>query len=378
MILILFLTGCSTAPSVGAHRSTASAIDVVTSRNFPSVFQAWRPIVQPAGGDPTVAMARHDLVWQSWSAWGLKCSVSSPAGACNTFSSQSVNDTLKTTARLKQLNPNIILFAEIRYHDAVSTYLPDDSPWWKRDAQGNRISKTQGTSTDNYFLLDFANPDLQDKVASLCKEVVATGAVDGCMFDWWNTETPAHIELIKKVRAVTGDSVLLIANVNGSIPIQTAPYLNGIYMEGFGASFFKDWRTAKSNLLWAERNLQAPVITAFDAWGDINSNDSAMRFPLALSLIFSDGYFLYGDKLHQHIWHSIWEKNLGKSLGPVTMQASDDGTYRREFENGTVVLNPPGNHNVNIKFTETRTRASDGAKNSQHLLQAGDGDFFLR
>ena len=35
------------------------------------------------------------------------------------------------------------------------------------------------------------------------------------------------------------------------------------------------------------------------------------------------------------MWHSLWDKTLGQPLGDVTIAASLDGTYRREFENGS-------------------------------------------
>ena len=299
-------------------------------------------------------------------------------GLCSSFSNESITDALQARARLKQINKHIILLAEIRHHDAANGYLPDDSTWWLRDSNGNRIPKTSGTSTNNYFLLDITNPAFQSQIAKLCRTVIATGVVDGCMFDWWNKETPAHATLIENVRTAVGNTAILIANVNGSQPIKSAPYLNGMYMEGFGAPFFMNWETAKANLLWAQDNLRRPVITAFDAWRNINSDDKAMRFSLAISLIFSDGYFLWGDKLHAHAMHSLLKKTLGQLKDPVVAQASEDGSYKREYENGTAILNPPTNKALIISFTEPRTRASTGEINKQHSLSSGDGDLFLK
>lgn len=381
LIFTIFVSACATYFTPTKRIPSANLNDVQVKnldRSFPSIFQAWQPISFDGGSDPIVAMARHDLVWQSWNAWGIKCSDEASPGLCTTFSSQNLVHALQVRARLKQLNPKIIMLAEVRYHDAMSNFLPDSSPWWLRDSAGNKIPKKKGTSITDYFLLDFSNSEFQDRVAALCSQIVATGVVDGCMLDWWNNETPAHVALVRKIRAAIGDSAILIANVNGSLPMQSASFLNGIYMEGFGQAFFSSWQTAKSNLLWAKDHFHLPVITAFDAWGNIDADDKAMRFPLALSLIFSDGYFLFGDRLHQHVWHSIWIKNLGKPLGPSVALPEIDGTYRREFENGTVVLNPPSNPTVSLQFNEPRTRASSETKSSNQLLQAGDGDLFMR
>jgi len=378
----LVLSACST----GSIRSEPSrrpsqaifAANAVTGRSYPSTFQAWQPLTPVNSSDAAADLAKHDLIWQSWSAWGLKCANGAFQGLCTEFTPQSLATVLQLRKTLQSLNPHIIMLAEIRYHDAISTYLPEASPWWLRNASGNRVPKTTGTSTANYFMLDFSNVDFQNSVASLCQKVVATGAFDGCMFDWWNTETPAHLALIQRVRRSVGEDAILVANVNGSRPQLTAAYLNGIYMEGFGESFFPDWQNAQANLLWAQDHLHQPAFTALDAWGTIIANDNSLRFPLALSLVFSNGYFLFGDDLHNHVWHPMWSANLGKAVTAVSVAANANGTFSRDYENGTVILNPPQGSVVTLSFDSPRLRASTGETASQFVLQPNDGDFFLQ
>lgn len=384
LLVIIFpiFVACASTPSRIAKRIVASdessVAEAINSRSFPSIFQAWVPLTTAGAADPAISLAQHDLIWQGIGVWGLKCANATFMGLCISFSDQSVAAALRTRDQLKQINPHIVLLAEIRYHDASAGYLPADSPWWARDTNGNRIPKTHGSSTNNYFMLDFTNSDFQNRVADLCKSVILSGVVDGCMFDWWNNETPAHVTMIKKIRATAGDSAILIANVNGTLPKQSAPLLNGIFMEGFGAPFFSNWQTARSNLIWANSHFRAPVITALDGWGDISTDGKPMRFSLALSLVFSNGYFIWGNQLHSHIWHQLWNKELGRPLTVQTIDVSADGSYRREYENGIVVLNPPNNTDITLDFTEQRTRASTNAVGTQHILQSGDGDLFLK
>ncbi len=55
-------------------------------------------------------------------------------------------------------NPRLILLAEIRYRDAPKGFIPEDAPWWKRDADNKFVI---GWAEGGYRLLDMAQPDWQ-------------------------------------------------------------------------------------------------------------------------------------------------------------------------------------------------------------------------
>ena len=246
-------------------------------------------------------------------------------------------------------------------------------------------------------------PELQESVAAQCKAYVETGVFDGCMFDWWNSaysetrgaEGTSRLAMIQKVRAAVGDRALLMGNVNGSLPKMTARYLNGAYMEGFGAKGFSDWRKAVENLVWLEANLRPPAFTALEAWYDCGactdpgpaqargrSDLAGMRQVTTLSLTNSDGYVLFADPDalptpdHLHEWYPFWNKTLGRPAGPKHVR-SDDGAYRRAFDNGCAVFNPPDNGSLTADFRIPHRSQSSGIVAQSYTVGRGDGDIFL-
>ena len=335
------------------------------------------------------AMARHDLIFVATPELGLVWNNSTHEGLSTGFTPASVKKAQAFKAQLLALNPHAVLLTEIRYHDAKSGYFPDDSPWWKRDQAGQRIRKTQGTSLDGYYLIDLSQPGLQDQIATLCAAVVDTGAADGCMLDWWASDDADHVEIGRKIRKKIGDRGLLLVNVNGKIPVHSAEYINGMYMEGFGASFYADWKTAVKNLQWATTHLRPPAIAAFEMWYPVDTpaakasgpNDLAkMRFATTLSLCNSDGYLLYSAGFptpgHPHDWYPFWKQTLGAPNEPAGM-VGPDGVFSRSFQHGIAVFNPPGNREVSMVFKTPVTRQSTQEVGTQFTVPPNDGEIFI-
>jgi hypothetical protein len=389
---LVLLSACSSHDSAPCAGSTG---DRICHRTYPSIFEAWNPaqnLNTGPGGDVTplaesveATMARHDLIWKGVTAFGLAWDGPYP-GAATQFTDASIATAIALRQRLLALNPDLILLGEIRHHDAGTSYLPADSPWWQRDAAGTPVVYSQSTAGDGpHYYLDITRPDFQDQVAAQCRAVVQTHALDGCMLDWWSKETPELIAMIQKVRTAIGNDALLLVNVNGKRPLRSAPYINGMYMEGLDASFFPDWTVAAANIEWAEANLREPAFTALDVWAETSPgrNDyAAMRFATAIALIHGNGYALFADANslptpdHLHDWYPFWDRSLGR---PGGRGATDpDHTQRREYERGTVVLNPPGGASVTLRFDAARTRVSSGAVSDTHSLAAGDADLFLK
>jgi hypothetical protein len=386
-VSFILLAACS------SHQSAAGAR--IDQRTYPSIFQAWNPAqnlnagpigeVTPLDESAETTMARHDLIWKGVKAFGLMWD-GPYAGSATHFTDASVVQATELRQRLLALNPNLILLGEIRYHDAGASYLPADSPWWQRDAMGNPVVYSQSTAGDGqHYYLDFTREDFQDQVVAQCRAVAQTRVLDGCMLDWWSKETPERVAMIRKVRDAIGDDALLLVNVNGKRPVLSAPYVNGMYMEGLNASFFPDWTVAAANIEWAEGNLRAPAFTALDVWADTSAGRSdyaAMRFATAIALIHGNGYALFADANslptpdHLHDWYPFWGRSLGRPRGASTTEP--DSAQRREYDHGTVVLNPPAGGSVTLVFDAARTRASSGEVAATHSLAAGDADLFLK
>jgi len=107
--------------------------------------------------------------------------------------------------------------------------------------------------------------------------------------------------------------------------------------------------------------------------------------------VFSDGYVLFGDPDgypggdHNHdIYVPLWSDQqgrhpLGHPLGPpVALDAAlADGSFRREFTEGTVVLNPPGGSLVSVTFPSKRLSLGANTVGTTFSIQPADGDAFV-
>jgi hypothetical protein len=326
------------------------------------------------------------LYWGGWQQLGLRLADGQKYPLLSpVFTPESIQVALRNRATLLAANPNIVILSEVHYHAAQPSFLPPDSPFWVRDADfESKLGKIYGTR-----MLAMGNPEFQDKLGAFCAALVKSGVYDGCMLDGWHDDddTQARIGLIRKMRSAVGEKAILLGNVNDRLPTHTASYLNGMYMEGLYARFFPDWHLAAANLIWGERNLRKPAITALEGWsaGGLDQYP-LMRQVTTLSLVFSNGSVLFskpnspsreGD--HVHDWYPFWDKSLGRPTGPLaTLDRPDlSGAYTRKFDQGEVVFNPPSNHPVTVHFDQPHRSAATNAIGQSFTVASGDGDLFL-
>lgn len=349
----------------------------VEGREFPSVFQAWNPAQNVKDESPLHTIVRHDLLWHGPEFFGLRWN-RSPTGLADGFVPASITRAKSFRQKLLKLNPNLILIAEIRYRDAHKNYLPEGHKWWLRDKDGQIVL---GWDEGGFLCLDFHNPEFRCQVAKQAKAAVDSGAVDGVMLDWWSDDA-SRLALIKEVRKAIGNKALIIANANDRKTPETAPYINGYFMECYKSKTTADWHQIADTLAWAETNLREPRVNCLETWFHKSRDDlNLMRATTTLALTHSDGYCLFSDPNplptpdHLHNWYPFWNKSLGKPTAKG--KTASDGTVRREFEKGTVVYNPMGNEPVPVKFPEPRTSMATGKAAREHHLDNRDGDIYL-
>jgi len=374
-LILVLSAGVGRNAVAGKERSISERI---AGREFPSAFQAWGRADNLRGEDELVTAARHDLLWHGISWYGLVWD-KSPAGLGEAFRPESIEKGLRRRKELLELNPNIILIAEIRYRDASRRFLPADHKWWRRDNNGTLV---KGWSEGRFIQLDFDNPEYRAHVAQRAKAIVESGVVDGVLLDWCSDDD-SRLELVKMVRKAIGDKHLIITNPNDRTTPRTAPYINGYFMECYRSKTPKDWQRIAATLKWAEKNLRPPRVNCLETWFHNSREDlNLMRATTALSLTCSNGYCLFSDPNplptgdHRHNWYPFWDNNLGKPTAPGA--ASPDGTIRRKFANGIVVYNPMGNVAVTITFDETRTSAATAKTSKIHTLKSPDGGIYLK
>lgn len=350
----------------------------IAGRTFPSIFQAWSACDSLPDEPKNVTAARHDLIFHAPSFFGLQWN-KQPQGLADGFAPESIPKARAFRGTLLGLNPNLILIAEIRYRDAHRSFLPESHPWWLRDKAGKIVA---GWEEGGYWCMDFHNAEYRAHVARQCKAAVETGVVDGVMLDWWSDD-PSRLELVRAIREAIGPKALILVNANDRKTPQTAPYVNGFFMECYRSKTAKDWQRIAETLAWAEANLRAPRINCLETWYHQSRGDlPLMRATTALSLTLSNGYCLFSDPNdlptadHRHDWYPFWNKSLGKPVGMGAAQP--DGTIRREFDRGTVVYNPMGNKRASITFETDRKSVATGKTSRRHSLASPDGDLFLR
>ena len=368
LLLVAFLARAADAP----------VAERIVRRDFPSVFQAWNAATPLPKTDAVSMMARHDLVFIHPTMIGLR-SDAAFEGTAFTFTPVSLAAAKAQRATLLAKNPKLVLLAEVRYRDAPKGFIPEDSPWWKRDADGKFI---MGWAEGGYRLLDVAQPDWQTQVAHRAQAIMATGVFDGVMLDWWSDDEP-HQRLIHRIRDVIGQNALILVNANDRETPNTAPYVNGLFMECYRSATPEDWRRISETLRWAETHLRSPCINCVETWYHHSRRDlNLMRAVTTLALTQSDGYCLFSDPNelptpdHLHDWYGFWDKQLGSPKQPGFQRP--DGAWERAFTGGTAIYNPLGNSNVTVHFAEPHRSQATGRVNVEHTVSNNDGDIFLR
>ena len=370
----------------------------IAGRGFPSVFQAWNPIDMtnrfPLAtlDDRLKAAAKHDLIWEepvSQLGYGVQLVLGAvwdhPHGGLATdLTADSKRQAQANRNRMLALNPNMVFLLEVRWRDAPGSFLPEASPFWRRNVDGTRKMGWDG-GPEPYYLLDPDNPDFAANIARQCKIAIASGIYDGVMFDW-----DGYLPIVKKTRQALGNDALIVCNIHDRLDLgrKYQGLINGAFMEcnpkGQGQSHHPigSWESLRQALVFFEANFAVPQINCLEVWGD-RQDVRRMRAVTTLALTHSDGYVLYADPNplktpdHLHDWYPFWDAKLGQAAGKCTQR--DDGAYQREFAAGTVIYNPLDNARaVTVKFKMSRRRASDQTKGTEFTVENSDGDIFLK
>jgi hypothetical protein len=200
---------------------------------------------------------------------------------------------------------------------------------------------------------------------------------------YWNNHME---ELIDKTKEKLGDKKL-VASVNRAENFEEN--LNGVMYENFPAPWFGDnaWPMLIDQYVnkLSERHI-APQLSVINS-NTGNTGDSAsyqdMRFGLTSTLL-GDGYFCFdsGDQNHgQNWWYDEYDVNLGKSVSSAynLLEKNNDeikkGLWRRDFENGTVVVNSTNKTQVYI-FEKEQFEKIKGAQDS--VVNSGEKINWIR
>lgn len=391
----LFLALLAFAPAsavLGANVATRLA-----QRDFPSVFQAWNPLDMPAAWPLATnegrlrAAAKHDVVWEEpVSQLGFNTPLVLGAvwdhahgGLATRFTADSEKQALANrTAMLKQ-NPDMVFLLEVRWRDAPGSFLPENSPFWKRAADGTR-AKGWDNGPEPYYLLNPENAEFRANIARQCRAALASGIYDGVMLDW-----SGHLGVVQDTRAALGPDAIIIVNIHDKISDgeKYRDLINGSFMEcnpdGPGVptkSNGTTWDKLRAGYLFMENNLRTPRLNCLEVWGD-RADLRRIRAATTLTLTHGEGSVLFADPNplktpdHLHDWYPFWDVKLGRPLGARTDRP--DGASVREFSGGTVVYNHYRNATATVTFPTPRKRLSDNSVATTFTIPDADGDIFI-
>ena len=427
-----------------AHTSFAELTihEKIETRNFPSIFGAWGGILVNRPELTYAEMtAYHDLFWSP--SFGLRFEIiDGKVELLGDF-----QEAKRQWDELLEINPNMVFILQINIRGAspkswhLKGLYKDDFPWL-RSSDGSQVL---GSPPEEYIdiLIDFTHRKAQDVIVGQVVAVYESGLWDGIFFDFWNEkgivlggyrthaeERQARIEILKRIRAAVSDDFLIL--VNGSPTENTAPYINGIFMETFRANRnIKNYNhegleELGNKLLWAEESLREPRINCLEAEGigselpTSPNNLRDMRLLTTLSLTHSDGYEVYTmgvqwgeshphdstyldyqgaafhrnprywirhreqhDTLyhihqHEHYWNDFWSADLGHPVGEkAQLYEEREGLFIREFTNGWVVYNRSGKEQI-VKLPIKSSGVESGITAIEHTLPDLDGEIYLK
>lgn len=295
-------------------------------------------------------------------------------------------------AKLRQVNPNVLV---LPYVDVVEG--PDNpavpKPWWALK-QGERWSGWPGYFRINTGLTEVLQFNL-DKVRD---EICGRTCFDGVFYDCWGADD----WLVPRTAALRDGKAVVMVN-DWNLPRKGFATLNGALAEDElnrvidGKVDFEDF--LGRYLRWT-RESRKPAVTMIvcrpqslndDAWRwhklsykereavaeqARTADEKTMRFGLATTLM-GDGYFGYDTGTMGRgnwWWYREYDAPLGHPRGPA--RRNTDGTWQRDFDGGTVVVNGTLYDAVAQVAAKSRD-VSTGRVGTRFTLPSFDGRIFL-
>ncbi|MFH1171541.1 MAG: putative glycoside hydrolase, partial [bacterium] len=290
---------------------------------------------------------------------------------------------------LRELNPDIILLAYVASEELPAAYRSLADPrdprallasgvsdsWFLKSADDTPLSNWPGTTMLN-VTLSAPVVDGQQWNSYLPSfvhtTILSTKLWNGVFYDnvwpdisWLNggnvdanndgrADTSADLDaawaegmssLLAYSRRLEGNDAIIIGNGGG----QYYTSMNGRLMEGFPSASEGGWTGCMKKYIDVLRRGAAPptVIVNGNSTTGASTDYRAMRFAFASTLL-GDGFFSFdfGPERHADLW---WYDEYSVQLGkPVSVRTNivkpssstiEPGIWRRDFENGIVLLN---------------------------------------
>jgi len=293
--------------------------------------------------------------------------------------------------KIREINPDVKILAYITSQEIIdepqyynNAWLRQDlssqlSPrWYLKDSQGRAVvnwpftsmlnlSNLAGPNQDGLLFNEFLPRFVRDKI-------LASGLWDGVFYDnawgdvaWVNggdididqdlkKDDPVaanilweegYSKMLKLTKELCGDDFLVVGNGRIHWPYQHL--LNGMMLENFPSSWEAggSWTGSMTSYFKLPQFNQSPVLPIINIYEKNQENYRLFRFGLASALL-GDGYYSFDYDVTNHgqlWWYDEYDVNLGLAQSPaynILKNSSTDlepGLWRRDFENGLVILN---------------------------------------
>ena len=388
-------------------------IERIEKRIFPSIFQAWDPLIGSTEERDTFGyiydeplyterIVKHDLYFSpsfriEWPApwYGLSTQLTGNLEHSQTIRQQRL-----------ALNPNLVSLKEIRIHNHLDfEAFPPDSDFWVRESNGSVQRNTVESPEYNFNIL---KPEVQELLVNRIVGLAECGLYDGVFIDGFfkqgagydynkTASAPelieAHAKVLEGVRERVRENFLILVNANRTKLPRHKAYVNGTFMEINkdypGGYTYKGLQEIESTLSWSEANLRSPQINCVEGEAigseppDSPTNKRWMRVFTTMSLTHSDGYVLFktgktGALHHEHIWYDFWDAPLGRPIAEkAQLYEERDGVFIREYTNGWTVYNRSGKAQT-VNLPVETTGVASGLRGTQHTLPDLDGEIYLK
>lgn len=334
-------------------------------------------------------------------------------------------------ARLRELNPRIVVLdfsLSAPYWNRKDPVQPHEK-CFLHSVEGDRIGGWPG-----YDMLNLADPETIRFLAGRVLPRLDGLAFDGCFvdcmfdhFDSWAVEIESRrkvridadgdsredplpslnegwkrgkLALLEALRRELGEKAFIMVNAQRAADY-AKPYVNGNYLEDYVDylstinwdwksvfDLYRDWcRTPhvpncttinSTSLYWPEYDSprRLPVDECIDVLDRGYGALSSMRFGLTTALM-GDGYFGFDLNTRwrgQHWWYPEFDAPLGEPRGEA--EPFEQGTWRREFDNGFVVVNPQPRR-ARLRFGAHQRDFTNGWSGEEFAIPARDGRIFF-
>jgi hypothetical protein len=310
----------------------------------------------------------------------------------NKYSQTGSSSDNRTHDPQSQNNPNIFLTNTTQFpQDGGSAY-----GWVNWYANWiNTWYYQKNTAIDGFFTDNFAVQPLAD--GDYNQDGVTDTASDPTVAGWFRDGMRQHITTL---RSLIGSNEYELANIGDwGLPGATYPeysnLLNGGLLEGYIGKPYSPENISWTEMMSRYRKVMAAVIAPklliFGEWGS-TTDYQTMRYGLT-SCLMDDGYFAFTDNATADYGSTPlfdeYKVALGYPTDPPPTAAWSNGVYRRNFQNGTVLVNPKGNNNgaavtVTLEpgykhFSGTQdSTTNNGAVVTSVTLQPRDGVILIK